>query len=52
MIKSDIVKISKNIPIDNDYIEKELLKIFPDIVRWAVTAVDEGFLTVSVSYIE
>ena len=50
MIKSDIVKISRIENFDNDYVEQELSKLFSSVIRWAIVAVDEDVLSVSVSY--
>ena len=50
MIKSDIVKIQKIENFDNGYIEKELAKKYPAVIRWAVVGIDEKILTLSVSY--
>lgn len=51
MIKSKNIKIKKIENFDNLYIEQELKLMGFDVVRWAVIAVDEGYLTVSISYI-
>lgn len=51
MIKSKNLKIKKIDAFDNLYIEKELKALGLDIVRWALIAVGEECLTVSVSYI-
>lgn len=51
MIKSKNVKIKKIDAFDNLYIEQELKKLGLEYVRWAVIAVDEDCLTISVSYI-
>lgn len=51
MIKSKNVKIKKIENFDNLYVEQELKTLGLDIVRWAVIAVEEDYLTVSVSYI-
>ena len=50
MIKSDIVKIPRIENFDNDYVEQELSKLFSSVIRWAIVAVDEDVLSVSVSY--
>lgn len=52
MIKSEIIKIKKINNFDNIYIEQELKTLGLDIVRWAVIALDDESLTVSVSYVE
>lgn len=49
MIKSDIVKIPRIENFDNVYVEHELAKLFPSVIRWAIVAVDEDVLSVSVS---
>lgn len=51
MIKSENIKIKKIENFDNLYIEQELKLLGFDVVRWAVIAVDEEYLTVSISYI-
>ena len=51
MIKSKNVKIKKIENFDNLYVVQELKALGLDIVRWALIAVDEDCLTVSVSYI-
>ena len=50
MIKSAVVKISRIENFDNDYVEQELAKLFSSVIRWAIVAVDEDDLSVSVSY--
>ena len=50
MIKSDIVKIPRIENFDNDYVELELAKLFSSVIRWAIVAVDEDDLSVSVSF--
>lgn len=50
MIKSDIVKIPRIENFDNDYVEHELAKLFPSVIRWAIVEVSEKDLTVSISY--
>ena len=50
MIKSDIVKIPRIENFDNDYVEQELAKLFSSVIRWAIVAVDEDVLSVSVSF--
>ena len=49
MIKSDVIKIKKIENFDNDYVEQELSKLFSSVIRWAIVAVDEDVLSVSVS---
>ncbi len=48
MIKSDLIKI-KNTGNINDFLIENSLKD-KNIVRWAVVAVDEEFITISLSY--
>lgn len=50
MIKSDIIKIEKIDNFDNNYVERKLAKNFANVIRWAIVAVDEDDLSVSVSY--
>lgn len=50
MIKSDIIKIKKIENFDNIYIEQELSSKYNSVIRWAIVAVDEDDLAVSVSY--
>lgn len=49
MIESVVVKIEKVNDFDNIYIERELSKMFNNIVRWAIIDIDES-ISVSVSY--
>lgn len=49
MIKSDIIKI--NFTTDNYQIEQALSELGIEPLRWAVIAVDDISLTVSVSYV-
>lgn len=51
MIKSDIIKIKKIENFDNLYVERELLKKYSSVIRWAITDIGDEFLTVSVSYL-
>ena len=50
MIKSDIIKIEKIDNFDNNYVERELVKNFANVIRWAIVEVTEKDLTVSISY--
>lgn len=50
MIQSTKIKINKIENFDNLYIENELKKLGFELIRWAVIAVDDESLTVSVSY--
>ena len=50
MIKSDIVKIPRIENFDNDYVEQELAKLFPSVIRWAIVDIQENDLIMSVSY--
>lgn len=52
MIKSKNIKIKNKINFENLYIEQELKNLGLNVVRWAVIAVEDDFLTVSVSYID
>lgn len=51
MIKSQTVKIKKTDNFDNLYIERELKTMGFDVVRWALIAIDDDFLDVSVSFV-
>lgn len=51
MIVSQTIKVKKIESFDNLYVEQELQKLGLNFVRWAIIAVDDAFLTVSVSYI-
>lgn len=50
MIKSEVVKIKKIKDFDNLYIEKELIKLNKNPIRWAIIDITSAFLVVSVSY--
>lgn len=50
MIKSEVVKIKKIKDFDNLYIEKELIKLNKNPIRWAIIAITSEYLSVSVSY--
>lgn len=50
MIKSDILKIKKIENFDNIYIEQELSNMFNSVIRWAIVAIQENNLIISVSY--
>ena len=51
MIKSDILKIKKIENFDNTYIEKEMAKHYPSVVRWAIVEITKDELVISVSYL-
>lgn len=51
MIKSEVVKIKKIKDFDNLYIEKELIKLNKNPIRWAIIDITSDNLIVSVSYI-
>lgn len=51
MIKSEIVKIKKIKDFENLYIEKELIKLNKEPIRWAIINITPDFFVVSVSYI-
>lgn len=51
MIKSGIIKIKKIKDFDNLYIEKELIKLNKNPIRWAIIDITADFLVVSVSYV-
>ena len=51
MIKSEVVKIKKIKDFYNLYIEKELIKLNKNPIRWAIIDITSDNLIVSVSYI-
>lgn len=50
MIKSDTVRIDRICNFDDEYIEKRLISVYSNIVRWAIIDIDEKDIIVSVSY--
>ncbi len=50
MIKSDTIKIVRVDNFDNDYIEKQLIFVYSNIIRWAIIDLNEKDIIVSVSY--
>jgi len=51
-IKTSTIKIKKIENFDNDYIENTLKTNNYNFVRWAITAIDNSGITLTVSYIE
>lgn len=51
MIKSGIIKIKKIKDFDNIYIEKELIKLNKEPIRWAIIDITSEYLFVSISYV-
>ena len=49
-ITTSNVKIPKIENFDNEYIENYLANLGYDLVRWAITYIDENEITISVSY--
>lgn len=49
-ILSKTIEIPAKYPVDNKYIEQELLKIGITPLRWAIVKVDCDKLEISVSY--
>ncbi len=50
MIKSDTIRITKVDNFDDEYIEKQLINTYSNIVRWAIIDLNEKDIVVSVSY--
>ena len=50
MIKYDILKIKKIENFDNIYIEQELSSKYESVIGWAIVAIQENNLIISVSY--
>lgn len=50
MIVSKTITLEAELPVDNVYIENELIDSGIEPLRWAVVAVEGNVLTVSVSY--
>ncbi len=47
---SEIVKLEKNVDFSTENIENELNHRFGNVLRWAITKVDEKFITVTFTY--
>ena len=52
MITAKEVKIRKNTEFTSYYIENELKKLGFDVLRWAITAYDDEYYTVSIAVVE
>ena len=52
MITSKEIKIKKLSEFSSQYINEELKKIGFDVLRWAITDVDEEFYTVNIAIVE
>lgn len=50
MIKSEITEIKKIENFDDSCIENELAKLYPSVIRWAITDIKAETLVISVSY--
>lgn len=48
-IVSKLVKIEAQLPVDNDFIEKKLLEMGIEPLRWAIVCVEKNVLTVSLA---
>ncbi len=51
MIVSENIKLELSVPFDNSDVESMLRKRGIEPLRWAVTDVGEGFVTVTFSYV-
>lgn len=49
-IISDIVKLEKNFDFSTENIENELNQRFGNVLRWAITKIDDNFITVTFTY--
>lgn len=47
---SEIIKLEKNVEFSTENIENELNRRFGNVLRWAITKVDEKFITVTFTY--
>lgn len=47
---SEIVKLEKNVEFSTENIENELNRRFGNVLRWAITKVDEKFITGTFTY--
>lgn len=52
MIASKEIKIKKLDEFSSQYINEELEKMNLDVLRWAVTDVDDEFYTVNIAIVE
>ncbi len=52
MITSKDIKIKKNNEFSAEYINDELKKLNLDVLRWAITAVDNEFYTLNIAVVE
>ncbi len=50
MIVSDVIKLKLKVPIDDCDIEKELSSLELNILRWAITKVEDDFVTLRIAY--
>ena len=50
MIKSCVLKVKNIKELDNSYIEYELSKFQSDIIRWAITDINDSQISVCISY--
>lgn len=49
-IISEIVKLEKNLDFSTENIETELTQKFGNVLRWAITKVDDNFITITFTY--
>lgn len=49
-IISEIVKLEKNFDFSTENIENELNQRFGNVLRWAITNVEDKFITVTFTY--
>ncbi len=49
-IISEIVKLEKNFDFSTENIENELNQRFGNVLRWAITKIDDNFITVTFTY--
>lgn len=48
-IKSKLIKIEADLPVDNDFIEKKLAEMGIEPLRWAIVGVRGNILTISLA---
>lgn len=49
-IISEIVKLEQNFDFSTENIENELNQRFGNVLRWAITKIDDNFITVTFTY--
>ena len=52
MIVSDTIELKINLPISNSEIEDELRKLNIDVIRWAISEINDKSVKLQISYIK